>query len=99
MDAVEYLMGAYFHQDWVLDGGQSADTVDSFLRERRERVAQTADEIDVLIQEQLPEGELERRLDEWGCAYRAGDTDDDYRRWLAEIRDQLRSFLTTSAAS
>ena len=99
MEAVEYLMGAYFHQDWVMDGGQSADTVGSFLNERSERVAQTADELDVLLRQQLAEGALRARLDEWGCDYHAGDTDDDYRVWLTEIRDQLRSFLATSAAS
>lgn len=99
MEAVEYLMGAYFHQDWVMDGGQSADTVGSFLSERRQKVAQTADELDVLLRQELPEGALRKRLDEWGCDYYAGDTDDDYRAWLMEIRDQMRAFLSASAAS
>lgn len=84
MEAVKYLMGAYFHQDWVMDGGAVSDTVD---------------QIDELVREDLPEGALEARLDEWGCDYYAGDTDDDYRRWLSEVRDQLRVFLATSAAS
>lgn len=84
MEAVKYLMGAYFHQDWVMDGRAVSDTVD---------------QIDELVREDLPEGALEARLDEWGCDYYAGDTDDDYRRWLSEVRDQLRVFLATSAAS
>ena len=99
MEAVKYLMGAYFHQDWVTDGGRSADTVGSFLNERRDRVAATADQIDGLLREVLPEGALSARLDEWGCEYYAGDTDADYRRWLSEVRDQMRAFLATSAAS
>ncbi|MCF6376456.1 hypothetical protein L2K70_02465 [Nocardioides KLBMP 9356] len=99
MEAVKYLMGAYFHQDWVMDGGTLSDTVGSFLRERRQLVGDAADEIDQLLTAPLPEGDLEARLDAWGCDYYAGDTDDDYRRWLAEIRDQLRAFLATSAAS
>ena len=99
MEAVKYLMGAYFHQDWVMDGGGVSDTVASFLRERRELVGDTVDQIDNLVREDLPEGALQTRLDEWGCDYYAGDTDDDYRRWLAEVRDQMRSFLATSAAS
>ena len=99
MDAVRYLMGAYFHQDWVMDGGTVSDTVASFLRERRELVGETADQIDDLVRADLPQGALQARLNEWGCDYYAGDTDDDYRRWLAEVRDQMRSFLATSAAS
>lgn len=99
MEALKYLMGAYFHQDWVTDGGSVSDTVATFLRERRQIVGDTADQIDELLRVDLPEGALEARLDEWGCDYYAGDTDADYRRWLQEIRDQLRSFLATSAAS
>ena len=99
MEAVKYLMGAYFHQDWVMDGGTVSDTIESFLQERRELVGDAADEIDQLLTEQLPEGDLEARLDAWGCDYYAGDTDADYRAWLIEIRHQLRAFLATSAAS
>lgn len=99
MEAVKYLMGGYFHQDWDVYGGEVSDAVTAFLRDSPSRIVETADQIERLIQEQLPEGALEARLDEWGCDYYAGDTDDDYRRWLAEIRDQMRSFLATSAAS
>src|SRR6476620_11212381 len=45
MEALKYLMGAYFHQDWVTDGGSVSDTVASFLRERRQIVGDTADQI------------------------------------------------------
>ena len=77
MEGLEQLMGAYFHQDWDLDGGEASDTVRAFLREPRELVVATADEIDTLLDERLPEGALEARLDAWGCDYYAGDTDDD----------------------
>ena len=99
MEAVKYLMGAYFHQDWVMDGGRSRDTVASFLSERRDLITATADQIDALLMEELPEGTLATRLDEWGCDYYAGETDEDYRAWLREIRGQIRAFLTHSAAS
>ncbi len=99
MEAVKYLMGAYFHQDWVMDGGRSSDTVASFLHEQRDLVEATAKEIDDLLGEDLPEGTLAARLDEWGCDYYAGDSDEDYRAWLSDIRGQMRSFLSTSAAS
>ena len=99
MDAVKNLMGGYLHQDWDVYGGDVSDAVAAFLRDAPSRIAETADQIDDLIATDMPEGELERRLDAWGCAYHAGDTDHDYRRWLMEIRDQMRTFLSTSAAS
>ena len=99
MEAVEQLMGAYFHQDWDIDGGRVSDTVAAFLDEGRDMVAAAADQIDDLMAMDLPEGSLASLLDGMGCQYYAGDTDEDYRRWLREVRDQMRAFLATSAAS
>ncbi|RYB94825.1 hypothetical protein EUA93_10970 [Nocardioides oleivorans] len=85
-------MSAYFHQDWILDGGESSDTVRAFLAaEKSQLVIDCAQEIDDLLGEKLAEGEIERRLTSWGAQYRAGDTDADYRSWLIEIRDQIRA--------
>jgi hypothetical protein len=92
MEALGYLMVSYFHQDWIFDGGESSDTVAAFVRsEQPELLVDCANEIDQLLCEDLPEGELERRLQSMGAQYRAGDTDADYRHWLGEIRDQIRS--------
>jgi hypothetical protein len=99
MEAVKYLMGAYFHQDWVMDGGRSSDTVALFLHERRDVLASTADQIDDLLETELPEGSLAELLVEWGCDYYAGESDADYRTWLTEVRDQIRTSLSASAAS
>ena len=99
MEAVKYLMGAYFHQDWDIDGGEPSDTVASFLHERRELVATCADQLDELLRQDFPEGGLEAQLVEWGCEYYAGDADQDYRRWLDAIRQQIRTALTSTAAS
>jgi hypothetical protein len=99
MEALKYLMGAYFHQDWDMDGGKVSDTVSSFLGERRDLVSSCADEIDALLAQDLAEGELEARLEAWGCDYYAGDTDADYRGWLKEIRGQIRTFLSTTATA
>lgn len=56
-------------------------------------------EIDDLLAANFPERALTARLASMGCQYYAGATDDDYRVWLMEIRDQMRAFLSTSAAS
>lgn len=99
MRALEQLMGAYFHQDWDIDGGRASDTVTAFVGEGRAMVGAAANEIDDLLAANFSEGALTARLESMGCQYYAGDTDEDYRRWLTEIRDQLRTFLATSAAS
>ncbi|HSF35940.1 MAG TPA: contact-dependent growth inhibition system immunity protein [Nocardioides sp.] len=99
MTAVEQLMGAYFHQDWDIDGGQVSDTVAAFLHEPRDTVLAAADQIDELIDMNLPEGGLAALLESMGCQYYAGESDGDYRQWLGDIQRQLRSFLATSAAS
>ena len=99
MEALKYLMGAYFHQDWDMDGGTVSDAVSSFLTERRELVLSCADEIDGLLAQDFGQGELEALLDDWGSDYYAGDSQEDYRRWLDDIRRQIRTSLTSSAAS
>ena len=91
MQALEYLMSAYFHQDWDVDGGTTSDTVARFLSESSGLTTACADEIDELLRRDLAEGELEQQLDAWGCDYRAGDCDAAYRVWLRDIRDQIRS--------
>ena len=97
MEALKYLMGAYFHQDWDVDGGNASDTVASFLNERPALVSACAEDIDLLLTQKLPEGELAERLIAWGCDFRAGDTDEDYRVWLAGISAQIRTFLSAAA--
>lgn len=93
MKALEYLMGAYFHQDFALDGGTSAHTVAAFTSERDQLVRDCAADIEALLSEPLAEGELEARLDAWGCDYRAGDNDQDYRDWLRDVHAQLLDHL------
>lgn len=99
MEALKYLMGAYFHQDWDIDGGQVSDTVASFLNERPEVVSACADEIDLFLPQDFAEGELRGQLSAWGCDFRAGDTDDDYRRWLTQISNRLRGFLSAAGTT
>ena len=91
VDALAYLMSAYFHQDWDLDGGEVSHTVARFMSEPAELTTACADQIDELLHRDMAAGELQDQLVAWGCDYRAGDTDDDHRRWLVEVRDQIRA--------
>ncbi|HEY0641842.1 MAG TPA: contact-dependent growth inhibition system immunity protein [Nocardioides sp.] len=93
MDALAYLMSAYFHQDWDVDGGTVADTVDQFAGEPADLRRTCADQIDELVRRDLAEGALRDQLVAWGCDYRPGDTDEDHRRWLLDIREQILASL------
>ena len=93
MDALAYLMSAYFHQDWDLDGGTVTDTVDQFSGEPADLRGACADQIAEIVRRDLPEGELREQLVAWGCDYRAGDTDEDYRRWLLDVRAHILTSL------
>ena len=93
MDALAYLMSAYFHQDWDADGGTVDDTVDQFADEPAHLRSACAGQIGELVRRDLPEGALREQLVAWGCDYRAGATDDDFRRWLLGIRDQILASL------
>lgn len=91
--ALEHLMGAYFHQDWYLDGGTVADTLAAFAREPKElRVAAIVD-IDALLARNHAEGNLADELHAMGCDFHAGDHDADRRAWLIGIRRQIKQAL------
>lgn len=96
MQALEHLMGAYFHQDWNEDGGTVEDTVRAFLREPPAMTSEAANDIDALLTSAQAEGELCETLRRMGCDYYAGPSDDDYRQWLLRLRNLL---LTAQAAS
>ena len=93
MKALKYLMGAYFHQDYDMDGGTSADTVRSFTHERTDLVQSCVADIDALLAQSLPEGELRSTLHGWGCDYYPGDSDQAHRDWLSAVRAQLTEHL------
>lgn len=95
MDSLEHLMGAYFHQDWDLDGGTVHDTVDAFAAGSPARVEPAMSDIDQVLELDLREGQLRSLLQSMGCEYFAGDTDDDYRNWLADIRARLQADAPT----
>lgn len=94
MRALEYLLGAYFHQDFDIDGGEASDTVAAFLRSEQRPLAEAlAKDIDDFLELSFAEGELSTQLTAWGCQYFAGEIDADYRAWLSDVRDQIYAFL------
>lgn len=87
--ALDQLMGAYFHQDWDLDGTEWA-VVEEFLTDEPDLAADLPTEIDRVLTTVRDEGDLERLLDAKGCSYWADPARGGYRQWLTEIAAHAR---------
>ena len=88
---LQYLFGAYFHQDFFEDFGDCQSAVGAFVRENQEAYVQSAlADLDRLVSLGLTEPELDYIIDELGCYY-AFSVDDLYpSEWLAQVREQIR---------
>lgn len=81
------LMGAYFHQDWALDGDETA-AVREFLS-GEPGAADVADEIDRVLDAHASEAEVGALLRSLGSCYTPGEG--GYRRWLESIARRART--------
>lgn len=86
------LMGAYFHQDWELDGLDDRETVEAFIRESPGLSATLLAEIRAVLE--LDEADVERHLDSVGCEVKPSPTSNgSYRAWLAELAVYARNLM------
>lgn len=87
------MFGAYFHQDWPLEGADWPELVDNFLKEPTAYPQLAAAEIDRLLLESPEDGMLAQApFDDLGCNY---DPRPDLgglsiREWLMQVA-KLRS--------
>jgi CdiI immunity protein len=91
MPALAHLMGASFHQDWMMDGGSIDDTVEAFLQEPADLACAAVADIDLVLARDYAEGGLTAELVAMGCGYFAGEHDSDCRAWLTVLRDRISS--------
>jgi hypothetical protein len=89
--ALRQLMGAYFHQDWELDGDES-DVVDLFVRHEPESADRLPAEVDRLLAE-LPDEPALRSfiLEDLGAYYLADAEGGTFRGWLSQIAERVRA--------
>jgi len=88
------MFGAFFHQDWDMEGDDWPDLVRNYARgQPAAELLATAAEADALVAAGDSDEELERRLDrEFGCCYDAHPDADGpgFRPWLGQIAGLLR---------
>ena len=87
--ALYHLMGAYFHQDWDLDGTED-EVVDAFLAGEPRFAPLLAREIEAVLETCTTERELEELLDTLGGSYRPDPTSGSYRGFLTRIAARAR---------
>lgn len=90
MDNLEYLLSAYFHQDWnhTYDSWQAV--VDDYVAVGRDATRAVPTEIDRLLLQTPDDSELANVLTSLGCAY---DPPEGDRQWLAAVGERIRDDL------
>jgi hypothetical protein len=90
---ISHMFGAYFHQDWGMEGGDWPDLVRNYAADQTADLLDTAGEIDQLLSEFLSDPELDHQLyRELGCYYlpRPDLGGPSVRAWLAQVSGMLR---------
>lgn len=83
-------LGGYFHQDWPLDSGRWEDVADDFVAEStRSSVAQTADELRSLLDQQFSDAETEAVLERLGCSVNTAAFQLGARAWLEALEGRI----------
>jgi CdiI immunity protein len=91
--SLDYLVGAYFHQDWKIEGEKVEDVLDLFARNDPHRVLAARDEAASLLERALPEDELGADLRARGLQYRPEGDGLTHREWLELVIRQLTTHL------
>ncbi|MCL2076711.1 MAG: contact-dependent growth inhibition system immunity protein [Betaproteobacteria bacterium] len=90
---LDQFVGAYFHQDWVLDHGTEFEVIDYYIKTTwRDVVKLVIEEIDRFLYD-YPTGLLAAFNAEFIPMIIIGANDDEARVWLIWVRDQLLSGL------
>ena len=87
--ALDQLLGAYFHQDWRLDGTES-EIVATFVADEPDLAAVLPQEVDALLSSVADDAELGRLLFDKGSYHVPGPEQGGHRAWLAEVGRRAR---------
>ncbi len=91
-EALNHLMGAYFHQDWALEHEDEWMVLEAFERNEPDLAEMLPGEIDALLETLTTEEDLERYVvrvlgGDFNACYNGGT----YRAWLQQIADRVRA--------
>jgi len=86
--ALDHLLGAYFHEDWNVDGTEE-QVVSNFVQDEPDLGAALPLEIDQLLAATADESDVEQILERKGCYYWPDPARGD-RGWLTEVAGHAR---------
>ncbi len=88
--ALAHFVGAWLHQDWVLDYETVWDALEAFRVEEPSCVDQLRDDVGRLVSAGLSDAELEELVgDRLGCEYWPPGDGLTFSSWLAEVDVRL----------
>ena len=91
---LETLLGAYFHQDWDLEGNDWIEVVDAFARaESLEAVAAAERELRHLLRSEASSQKLQETVASLGCAY-TPPASETIESWLYQLAERLSAMLS-----
>lgn len=85
--ALYQLLGAYFHQDWSLDGTELG-VLDTFISDEPDLARGLPREVAKTLSTNPSESELEKSLFQLGSYYAAQPADGGYRGFLERIAER-----------
>ena len=91
-EALDHLMGAYFHQDWMLDHPDEWAVLAEFERDEPDLAKKLPGEIAEVLAEFATEAELGHYVVRvLGGDFNATHDGGTYRAWLQQIADHIRA--------
>jgi len=86
------LMGAYFHQDWLMEASSAPEVISNFVRKEPNEVLRgLVDELDYLLAGDQDELKLRRVIDAAGGAFDPIAEGVSLAQWLVSVRDKVKS--------
>ena len=91
--ALAQLVGAYFHQDWMLDHDDEWAVINDFIKGERALAPQLPDEVASVLIVYSSDPEVQAYLLHLGSCYTTRDPA-GYRGWLTEVARRVREATT-----
>ncbi|MGB0102063.1 MAG: contact-dependent growth inhibition system immunity protein [Nocardioides sp.] len=91
-EALDLLMGAYFHQDWTLDHADEWAVLAAFEQDEPALAQRLPAEIDRVLAKLQTESDLEHYFVRvLGADFNAAHDGGTYRGWLTQIAERVRA--------
>lgn len=92
-NSLEYLMAAYYNEDYFVEYGGIWETLDAFLEDEPGEAPAIPGLIGDVLASYRSDGDLDRYLDDAGCDYDTHLYPGGPRAWLTDISERVENWL------